>query len=63
MVKILPDNRGIVFSDSKRNNTYLSFLNTDLNENHSLFIKNTPIHYHEKSDTIYLTTIGKKHFP
>ena len=63
MVKILPDNRGLVFSDAKRNNTFLTFLKPDLKEDHSLFIKNTPIHYYEKSDTIYLTTIGKNIFP
>ncbi|MFK5972025.1 MAG: FG-GAP-like repeat-containing protein [Flavobacteriaceae bacterium] len=63
MIKILPDNRGLVFSDSKRDNTFLTFLTPALKEDHSLFIKNTPIHYYEKSDTIYLTTIGKNVFP
>ena len=63
MVKILSDKRGIVFSDSKRNNTILTFLTPDLKENYSLLLKNTPIHYHENSDTINLTTIGKNIFP
>lgn len=63
MVKILPNDRGIVFSDSKPNKTVLSFLTPKLEENYSLLVQNTPIHYYEKADTTYLTTIGKNIFP
>lgn len=63
MVKILPDKKGLVFSDSKRNNNRLTFLNSDLKKDYSLLLKNTAIHYHEKADTVFLTTIGRNIFP
>ena len=63
MVKILGDNRGLVFSDGKRNNNVLTFLSAQLEMEKNLLFKNTPIHYYEKSDTVYLTTIGKNIFP
>jgi len=63
MVKILPENRGIVFSDGKRNINRLTFLTPDLKKDYDLSFKKTPIHYYERSDTIYLTTVGKTVFP
>jgi len=63
MVKILSQNKGIVFSDSKRNANALSFLNTDLEKEFEIPIGNTPINYYEKGDTVYLTTIGRNVFP
>ena len=63
MVKILPDNRGLVFSDSKRKNNKLTFLTPDLEKKQDLPFGNTPIHYHEHEDSVYLTTIGKNVFP
>ncbi len=63
MVKILQANRGIVFSDGKRNIKRLTFLTPDLQKDYELSFKNTPIHYYERSDTIYLTTVGKTMFP
>ncbi len=63
MIKILPDNRGIVYSDAKRNVNNLTFLTPELKKNYQLRLETTPIHYYEKSDTIYLTTIGASTFP
>lgn len=63
MVKILPDKRGLVFSDSKRNNNRLTFLTPDLEKKRDLPFGNTPIQYHESADSVYLTTIGKNVFP
>ena len=59
MVKILPDNRGIVFSDGNRNRNSLTFLDINLERDYSLNLPGIPIHYYEKSDTLYLTTIGE----
>ena len=63
MVKILPENRGVVFADSKRNINSLTFLTANLEKDFVLGLKRAPIHYYEKSDTIYLTTAGKNIFP
>lgn len=66
MVKILPNNRGIAYSDSKRYNDsfyILTFLTPDLKKDYNLNFNGTPIHYYEKFDTLYLTTIGKGIFP
>jgi hypothetical protein len=63
MVKILEQNKGIVFSDSKPNNTVLTFIDPNLDLKKNITLNNTPIHYYENSDTVYLTTIGKNIFP
>jgi hypothetical protein len=63
MVKILPDNRGIVFSDGKSRRNVLTFLTSDLREKYSLPLGATPIDFYEKSNELYLTTIGKVVFP
>lgn len=63
MVKILPEKRGMVFSDSKRNKNMLTFLNPDLEKDYDLLFENTPIDYYEKGDTVFLTTIGRNVFP
>ncbi|MBD1260996.1 VCBS repeat-containing protein [Maribacter polysiphoniae] len=63
MVKIRTHKKGLVFSDGKRNNNVLTFLGPDLKFRKNLLFKNTPVHFHEDSDTIYLTTIGKNIFP
>ncbi|MGB5556220.1 MAG: VCBS repeat-containing protein [Flavobacteriaceae bacterium] len=63
MVKILPEKKGLVFSDSKRNANVLTFIDADLALKQNIRLKNTPIHYYEKQDTVYLTTIGKNVFP
>lgn len=63
MVKILPNKRGLVFSDSKRNNNRLTFLTPDLEKKRDLPFGNTPIHYYENADSVYLTTIGKNVYP
>ncbi|MBC8769030.1 VCBS repeat-containing protein [Arenibacter sp. BSSL-BM3] len=63
MVKILPENRGVVFADSKRNINSLTFLTPNLEKDFVLGLKTAPTHYYEKSDTIYLTTAGKNIFP
>ena len=63
MVKILPDNRGIVYSDGKGRKSILTFLTADLRENYSIPLQSTPVQYHEKAEELYLTTIGKGVFP
>jgi len=63
MVKILPENRGVVFSDSKRNINSLTFLTPNLEKDFVLGLKAAPIHYYEEADTIYLTSAGKNIFP
>ncbi len=63
MAKILPDKRGIVFGDGKNNRSNLTFLNADLELENNILIKTTPVHYYERSDTIFLTTIGKNMYP
>lgn len=63
MVKILPDKRGIVFSDGKSRRNVLTFLTPDLREKYSMRLGATPIGFYEKSDELYLTTIGNGVFP
>jgi len=63
MVKILPDKRGLVFSDSKRNRSRLTFLTPNLEKKWNLPFRNTPIHYYENGNSVYLTTVGKNIFP
>ncbi len=63
MVKILPDNMGIVFSDGKRNNNKLTFLHANLSKNYSVNMSTTPVHYYQRNDTLLLTTAGKSIFP
>jgi hypothetical protein len=63
MVKILPDNRGIVYGDAKSRRNVLTFLTPDLKENHSIPLAATPIDYHEKANELYLTMAGRGVFP
>ncbi|MVM38013.1 VCBS repeat-containing protein [Spirosoma sp. HMF3257] len=63
MVKILPNHRGIVFSDGKSRRNNLTFLTPDLQEKYSMRLDATPIHFYEKANEVYLTTIGKGVFP
>lgn len=63
MVKILPDNRGIVFSDGKGGRSVLTFLTPELQENYSVWLRSTPVQFDEKPDALYLTAIGKGVFP
>jgi hypothetical protein len=63
MVKILPDNRGVAFSDAKGRRSVLTFLTPELKENYSISLESTPIHFYEKSNELYLTTVGKGVFP
>lgn len=63
MVKILPDNRGIVYGDAKNRRNVLTFLTLDLKENYSIPLASTPIDYYENANELYLTTIGKGVFP
>ncbi len=63
MVKILPDSRGIVFSDGKGLRSMLTYLTPDLQENYTLALPTTPVQYHERSTGLFLTTIGKGVFP
>lgn len=63
MVKILPDNRGIVYSDGKSRRGILTFLTPDLRESYSIPLQTTPVQFDEKSNEVYITTIGKGVFP
>lgn len=63
MVKIKEDNEGFVFSDGNRSVNSLTFLSSKLEKNYKLNLRSTPVHFVEKADTIYLTTIGKNVFP
>ena len=63
LVKILPQNRGIVYSDAKGPRSVLTFLTPDLQENYSMPLQTTPVQFHERSNEVYLTTIGKGVFP
>ncbi|MBN8822329.1 MULTISPECIES: VCBS repeat-containing protein [unclassified Spirosoma] len=63
MVKILPDNHGIVFGDGKPRRNNLTFLTTELTEKYSVRLATTPIQFDEKANELYLTTIGKGVFP
>ncbi|NIJ52853.1 FG-GAP repeat domain-containing protein [Dyadobacter arcticus] len=63
MVKILPDNRGIVFGDGKNRRNVLTFLKPDLKENYTIPLASTPIHFYEKANELYLTTSGRGVFP
>ena len=63
LVKILPGNRGIVYSDAKGRRSALTYLAPDLTENYSIYLSTTPVQYREKSNEVYLTTMGKGVFP
>ncbi|SDL80807.1 FG-GAP repeat domain-containing protein [Kriegella aquimaris] len=63
LVKILPENRGVIFGDGKTRNNILTYLTPDLKLDHSVMLDGSPIDYHEKSDTLFLTTMGRNLFP
>jgi hypothetical protein len=63
MVKILPDNRGIVFGDGKARRNNLTFLTPGLQENYSMRLESTPVQFDEKATETYITTIGRGVFP
>lgn len=63
MVKILPAGRGVVFSDGKGRRSMLTFLTPDLKESYTLSLPTTPVQFHERSNDVFLTTIGKGVFP
>lgn len=63
MVKILPDKRGLVFSDGKGPRSILTFLSPDLQERQSIVMSTTPVQLTERSNEIILTTIGRGILP
>lgn len=63
MVKILPDQRGIVFSDGKRNQSVLTFLTPKLEKDYELFFNRTPVDFYERNDSLYLAIVGDGVFP
>ncbi len=63
MVRILPDKQGVVFSDAKGPRSMLTFLTPELKENYSIPFSSTPVQFYEKSNEIFLTTIGRGVFP
>jgi len=52
MVKILPEDRGVVFADSKRNINSLILLTKNLEKDFVLGLTAAPVHYYERYDTI-----------
>ncbi|WAC09219.1 FG-GAP repeat domain-containing protein [Dyadobacter pollutisoli] len=63
MVKILPDNRGVVYGDAKNRRNVLTFLTPELKENYSIQLQSTPIDFYEKGNELYLTMVGRGVFP
>ena len=63
LVKILPDGRGLVYADTKPGINKLFRLDTSFRLVEELNFKTAPIQYHEISDTLFITTIGKNPFP
>ncbi|WP_020530354.1 FG-GAP repeat domain-containing protein [Flexithrix dorotheae] len=63
MVKILPNSKGVVFADGKKNVSSLVFLNKKLKKDYDILMKTSPVHFSQVSDTILLTTIGEKMYP
>lgn len=63
LVKILPDNRGIVFADAKGRRNVLSFLTPELKENYSVPLETSAVQFYEKNNEVFLTTTGKGIFP
>lgn len=63
MIKIQTENRGIVFGDGKNNRSNLTILDQGLEQRFNTTLKTTPIHFYEKSDTVYLATVGKSLYP
>ncbi|GAB3990777.1 hypothetical protein GCM10028807_18600 [Spirosoma daeguense] len=63
MVKILPDNQGIVFGDGKARRNMLTFLTPTLQEKYSMQLASTPVQFYEKANELFLTTIGQGVFP
>lgn len=63
MVKILPDQRGIAYSDGKREQGVLTFLTPELEKSYDLGFSTTPVNFYEKEDTLFLTMAGVGVFP
>ncbi len=63
MVKIIPENHEIAFSDGKKDVSSLVLLDANLQLKHKLFVDRTPIDYQIINDTAYMTSVGKKVFP
>lgn len=63
MVKILPEQNGLVFADSKPGINKLIFLDQDLTMRSELNFKTAPIQFDERLDTLLITTIGTNPFP
>lgn len=63
MVKILPNQQGLVYSEGRPQFSNLNILNPDLELTTNLRFKTTPIDFRNQSDTLYITTLGKSVFP
>ncbi|MEQ8682601.1 MAG: VCBS repeat-containing protein [Cyclobacteriaceae bacterium] len=63
MIKILENNQGFVLGDGKRDFSNLTFFNQNTAQDFNTKLKTSPIHFHQKADTIYLTTVGKSLYP
>ncbi|MEH6681021.1 MAG: VCBS repeat-containing protein [Sediminicola sp.] len=63
LVKLLPDDRGVVFNDSRTGKNTLTFLTSKLEKDYNYELEDTPVTYYEKKDTIYMAYIGKNILP
>lgn len=63
MVRIIPEQQAIAFSDGKKNVSSLAMLDSSLQERFNLFLDRTPIDVQAFDDTLYLTSVGKKVYP
>ncbi len=63
MLKILENDRGFVIGDGKRDYSNLTFINRKTDQDFNTRLKTSPIHFYEKEDTVYLTTVGKSLYP
>ena len=63
MVKIRPEGKGVVYADGKQHINSLTFLTPNLEKDHEVRLKTSPVQYREKNDTLYVTTAGKNIFP
>lgn len=63
LVKILPEERRLVYADTKPGVSKLFVLDSMLTLESELNFRTAPIQFDTKSDTLYLTTIGINPFP
>ncbi len=63
MVKIRPNQEGILFADGKPKSNVLSFLDAQQQLQKNILTFNTPIQWEQKGDSSQLLSVGKNIFP